>query len=90
MGGFTWSGHFTWESLPEKEGSRRKSTDPAKTATMAGGLLASNRKYFWKLGGYDAGMSGWGGENLEMSFRVWRCGGSMEIVPCSHVGHIFR
>ena len=37
---------------------------------MAGGLLAVNREFFFKVGAYDGGMYTWGGENLEMSFRV--------------------
>lgn len=91
VGSFTWSGHFTWINIPEKELKRRKTEiSPTRSATMAGGLFAMDRNYFWEIGGYDDGMDVWGGENLELSFRVWMCGGSLETIPCSRVGHIFR
>lgn len=89
VGSFTWTGMFIWDKLypiPED----RKASDPASSPTMAGGLFAMNREYFWESGSYDVQMEGWGGENLEMSWRLWMCGGSLITIPCSHVGHIFR
>ncbi|XP_046388816.1 polypeptide N-acetylgalactosaminyltransferase 1 isoform X2 [Ischnura elegans] len=91
VGGFTWSGHFTWVDVPKREVDRRGNPiGPTRSPTMAGGLFAIDRNYFWEIGSYDSQMDVWGGENLEMSFRVWQCGGTLETIPCSRVGHIFR
>ncbi|KAB0799284.1 hypothetical protein PPYR_07164 [Photinus pyralis] len=88
VGGFTWSGHFTWIDI--QDNADKGKLTPVKSPTMAGGLFAIDRRYFWEIGSYDEQMDGWGGENLEMSFRIWQCGGRLETVPCSRVGHIFR
>ncbi|XP_034021215.1 polypeptide N-acetylgalactosaminyltransferase 11, partial [Thalassophryne amazonica] len=90
-GGFNWGLHFKWDPVPPSELSGPEGAiGPIRSPTMAGGLFAMNRNYFNELGQYDAGMDIWGGENLEISFRIWMCGGQLLIVPCSRVGHIFR
>ncbi|XP_041117877.1 polypeptide N-acetylgalactosaminyltransferase 3-like [Polyodon spathula] len=90
-GNFDWGLSFGWESLPDHEKKRRKDeTYPIKTPTFAGGLFSISKEYFYYIGSYDEKMEIWGGENIEMSFRVWQCGGQLEIIPCSVVGHVFR
>uniref|UniRef100_T1KGN1 Polypeptide N-acetylgalactosaminyltransferase n=1 Tax=Tetranychus urticae TaxID=32264 RepID=T1KGN1_TETUR len=91
-GGFNWRLNFRWYRVPQREIDRRNGdrSEPVRTPTMAGGLFSIDRDYFEYLGKYDEGMEIWGGENLELSFRIWMCGGTLEIATCSHVGHVFR
>lgn len=87
IGGFDWRLTFKWilHMKPEQNPSL-----PIKTPTMAGGLFSINKEFFQRLGMYDPDFDIWGGENLELSFKTWMCGGTLEVIPCSHVGHIFR
>lgn len=71
-GGFNWNLQFRWYGVPPKLVKERvgDGTKPIESPTMAGGLFSIDRRYFEELGTYDAHMDIWGGENLEISFRV--------------------
>jgi Glycosyl transferase family 2 len=91
VGGFEWDLHFSWHMIPESEHKRRNNpAEPLRSPTIAGGLFTIDKAYFEILGTYDPDFDIWGGENLEISFKTWMCGGILEIVPCSQVGHVFR
>ncbi|RWS24963.1 N-acetylgalactosaminyltransferase 7-like protein [Leptotrombidium deliense] len=74
----------------EEHLKKHKVSEPYDAPTHAGGLFAIERNYFMTLGGYDPGLLVWGGENFELSFKVWQCGGRLQWIPCSRVGHIYR
>lgn len=93
-GMFAWDMNFRW-SYVQREPAPWQAPSPkpgagVKSPTFAGGLFAAHRKYFFDVGSYDANMTGWGGENIEMALRLWQCGGGIEVMPCSIVSHIFR
>ncbi|KAA3680113.1 polypeptide N-acetylgalactosaminyltransferase [Paragonimus westermani] len=91
VGGFDWDLSFSWHFLPHRDQNRPGAPySPINTPTIAGGLFSIHRGFFERLGFYDQQMEVWGGENLELSFKTWMCGGSLKIHPCSHIGHVFR
>jgi len=91
VGTFNWKLEFDWSPITEEQRKAREHPwAPYNSPTMAGGLFSISKTWFEEIGLYDEGMEIWGGENIEMSFRQWMCGGSIEVVPCSRVGHIFR
>jgi len=100
-GGSAWppyKGSFNWRlsfiivgADPERDvlGSNKR-VGPVRSPIMPGGLFAMDRAFFNQLGQYDPEILYYGGEHIELSFKVWMCGGSMENIPCSHIGHIYR
>uniref|UniRef100_A0A3B3TSQ9 Polypeptide N-acetylgalactosaminyltransferase n=1 Tax=Poecilia latipinna TaxID=48699 RepID=A0A3B3TSQ9_9TELE len=88
-----WDWSMLWKRVPlgDREKNLRKTvTEPYRSPAMAGGLFAIERDFFFELGLYDPGLQIWGGENFEISYKIWQCGGQLLFVPCSRVGHIYR
>lgn len=88
-GAFNWDLHFRWYTRAAS--GPRDVAQAFRTPAMAGGLFAMDRSYFFQLGGYDERMEVWGGENLELSFRVRRivrvtpsivCARPLTVFPC--------
>ncbi|KAF0024698.1 hypothetical protein F2P81_023500 [Scophthalmus maximus] len=90
-GVFDWKLDFYWESnFPLQDKDPDSAVQPLRTPALGGGVVAIDRQFFQRMGAYDPGMLLWGAEQIELSIRVWSCGGSMEVVPCSRVAHLER
>ncbi|KAL3865524.1 hypothetical protein ACJMK2_042900 [Sinanodonta woodiana] len=87
--GFEWRLGF-FETYFREHHIGKTAEDVRPGTVMVGAAYAIDRSYFREIGAYDEGMKVWGGENLEMSWRVILCGGRLIHVPCSHFGHVAR
>ncbi|KAL4227368.1 hypothetical protein ACF0H5_012811 [Mactra antiquata] len=88
--GFDWRLIFFETYFRADQLQGKTPTDPLPGVVMVGPGAVVNVQYFKDLGGFDTGMKIWGGENLELPWKVWMCGGQMIHVPCSKIGHIAR
>nr|CAD7440047.1 unnamed protein product [Timema bartmani] len=70
--------------------SRSHPAQPLRSPVLTGGMFAVDRMWFHHLGGYDEGLGSPQAGDLELSLKVWMCGGSVEVVPCSHVGYMVK
>ncbi|XP_039988542.1 probable polypeptide N-acetylgalactosaminyltransferase 8 [Xiphias gladius] len=86
---FDWALWCMYESFMPEYYKLNDSSLPGKSPSVMG-ILVADRKFLGEIGLLDEGMKVYGGENVELGIRVWTCGGSIEVVPCSKIAHIER
>ncbi|XP_067437563.1 probable polypeptide N-acetylgalactosaminyltransferase 8 [Thunnus thynnus] len=86
---FDWALWCMYEKFRPEWYALKDESQPGKSPSVMG-ILVADRKFFGEIGSLDGGMKIYGGENVELGIRVWLCGGSIEIIPCSKIAHIER
>uniref|UniRef100_A0A668A630 Polypeptide N-acetylgalactosaminyltransferase n=1 Tax=Myripristis murdjan TaxID=586833 RepID=A0A668A630_9TELE len=87
--GFDWALWCMYDGFRPEWFKMNDESQPGKSPSIMG-IFAADRVFLGEIGGLDGGMTIYGGENVEFGIRVWLCGGSVEVVPCSKVAHIER
>ncbi|XP_051979400.1 probable polypeptide N-acetylgalactosaminyltransferase 8 [Xyrauchen texanus] len=86
---FDWALWCMYESFHPEWYTLNDLSEPGKSPSVMG-IFAADRQFLGEIGVLDEGMIIYGGENVELGIRVWLCGGSIEVVPCSRIAHIER
>ncbi|CAI5686398.1 unnamed protein product [Oreochromis niloticus] len=86
---FDWALWCMYESFTPEYYKLNDGSLPGKSPSVMG-IMVADRKFLGEIGALDEGMKVYGGENVELGIRVWTCGGSVEVVPCSKIAHIER
>ncbi|MFZ5961662.1 glycosyltransferase [Thalassococcus sp. BH17M4-6] len=81
--GITWSG-------PDMANVWLPATHDGAVPFHIGACQAVRAGTFHDIGGFDAGMTRWGSEDIEICLRMWVLGHEVRAVPQSLVYHLFR
>jgi GT2 family glycosyltransferase len=68
----------------------RRGSRPSRVPILPGCFLAMRRDVFAATGGFDPGMRQLGGNDNELSLRLWLLGYDLLVVPAIQAGHLFR
>lgn len=68
----------------------RQASTPYPVPVLPGAFLAMRRETFSETGGFDPGLHQLGGNDNELSCRLWLLGYQLLVVPDVEVGHLFR
>lgn len=63
---------------------------PYPSPATSGGIYAIRKEWWDHLELFDPELIRWGGDHIEASHKVWRCGGRVEMHPCSRIAHWYR
>ena len=74
--------HTSWRHKPGSQ--------PQSVPVLPGCFLAMRRETYQRSGGYDGAMRQLGGNDAELSCRLWLLGYRLLVVPEIEVGHLFR
>ncbi|NXD97783.1 GLT15 acetylgalactosaminyltransferase, partial [Chaetorhynchus papuensis] len=91
-GVFDWKLDFHWEAVPEHEEKVRQSPiSPIRQCA----LLSSAAKLYSLVLFDNSALSSLPQANPRITLQLffiltWLCGGSVEVIPCSRVGHVYR
>ena len=69
---------------------RKPGTEPGTAPVLPGCFLAMRREVYRRTGGYDSEMKQLGGNDAELSCRLWLLGYRQLVVPEVAVAHLFR
>lgn len=86
---FEWNLNLVFAN-PWQADKRKDFSGPFASPGTSGGIYAIRKDWWDHLEFFDPEMIRWGGDHIEASHKVWRCGGRIEIHPCSRIGHWYR